>query len=62
MGGFLRIFGGIILIIGGLVMARVGCMVLVTGLYEGSVFSIVAGILGIAIMAAGIYLFIKGWQ
>jgi len=62
MGSFLRIFGGIIFIIGGFIMARVGCIVLVEGLYGGSVFSILAGILGIAIMAGGIYLFIKGWQ
>jgi len=52
-----RIFGGIALMILGFVMARVGCMVLVTGLYEGSVFSIVAGILGIALIAGGVYLF-----
>lgn len=62
MGGCLRIFGGTALMILGFIIARFGCMVLVTGLYSGSVFSILAGILGIALIAGGVYLFVKGWQ
>jgi hypothetical protein len=62
MSTLLRIFDGIALMILGFITARVGCMVLVGGLYERSVFSIVPGILGIAMVAGGIYLFVKGWQ
>ena len=58
----LRIFGGIVLIIGGFLIARIGCMLVVTGLYGGTVLSIVGAILGIALVAGGVYLFIKGWQ
>lgn len=58
----LRIFGGIVLIIGGFLIARIGCMLVVTGLYGGTVLSIVGAILGIALIAGGVYLTIKGWQ
>jgi hypothetical protein len=58
MSTLLRIFDGIALMILGFIMARVGCMVLVGGLYERSVFSIVAGILGIA-MVAGVFTFLS---
>jgi hypothetical protein len=58
----LRIFGGIISIILGLAGARIGCLVLVGGLYERSIFSIVAVILGIALIAGGAYLVIKAYD
>jgi hypothetical protein len=58
----LRILGGIALIILGFGMARAGFVALVEGLYVGSPSSVLAGILGLAMMAGGIYLFIKGWQ
>jgi hypothetical protein len=35
---------------------------LVHGLYGGSISSIVFGILGIAMLAGGVYLIIKGWE
>lgn len=62
MSTLLRILGGVALIILGLAMARFGCIALVGGLYAGSPSSIVTGILGLAMMAGGIYLFIKGWD
>ena len=62
MNTVLRILAGIALMMLGFFMARIGCMTLVHGLYTGSALSILAGILGIALIAVGIYLFIKGWQ
>jgi hypothetical protein len=62
MNALLRILAGIALMMLGFFVARVGCMVLVEGLYGGSILSIVAGILGIAMIVGGIYLFIKGWN
>jgi hypothetical protein len=62
MNTLLRILAGIALMMLGFFMARVGCMVLVEGLYGGSIFSILAGILGIVMIAGGVYLFVKGWQ
>ena len=62
MNALLRILAGVALMMLGFFMARIGCMALVHGLYTGSALSILAGILGLAMMAGGIYLFIKGWQ
>ena len=58
----LRIFGGIVLIMGGILIGRIGCMLVVTGLYGGTVLSIVGAVLGIGLVVAGVYLFVKGWQ
>jgi hypothetical protein len=55
----LRIFGGTVLITGGFLIARTGCMLVVTGLHGGTVLSIVGAILGIA-LAAGCLPFCKG--
>ena len=62
MNTVLSILAGVALMMLGFFMARIGCMALVQGLYTGSVLSILAGILGIGMIAVGIYLFIKGWQ
>jgi len=62
MSTIVRILAGIALMMLGFLMARVGCMVLVEGLYGGSIFSILAGILGTAMTGGGTYLLIKGWQ
>jgi len=37
-------------------------MLVVTGLYGGTVLSIVGAVLGIGLVVAGVYLFVKGWQ
>jgi hypothetical protein len=62
MSTLLRIIGGIALIIFGFIMARFGCIALMYGLYGGSISSILLGILGIAMLAVGVYIFIKGWN
>jgi hypothetical protein len=62
MSTLLRALAGIALMALGFFMARIGCMALVQGVYTGSVLSILAGILGIGMIAVGIYLFIKGWN
>lgn len=62
MGTILRLLAGIALTMLGFFFARAGCVTLMEGLYGGSVLSILAGILGIGLMAGGIYLFVKGWQ
>ena len=62
MSTVLRTFTGIALMALGFFMARVGCQVLAEGLYGRSIFSIVTGIVGVVMIAGGIYPFIKGWQ
>jgi hypothetical protein len=57
-----RIVSGAALLILGFVVARMGCFALMYGLYGGSISSIVFGILGIAMLGGGVYLFIKGWD
>ena len=57
-----RILGGTALLILGFVVARFGCVALMYGLYGGSISSILLGILGLAMIAGGVYLYIKGWN
>jgi hypothetical protein len=57
-----RIVGGTALLMLGFVVARFGCFALMYGLYGGSISSIVLGIVGIAMLGGGIYLFVKGWN
>ena len=62
MSSLSRVLGGIALMILGSIVARLGCVALMYGLYGGSISSIILGILGMAMLAGGIYLFIKGWD
>jgi hypothetical protein len=62
MGSLSRVLGGAALLILGLIVARMGWFALLYGLYGGSIFSILLGILGIAMLGGGVYLFIKGWN
>jgi hypothetical protein len=57
-----RILGGTALMILGVVVARMGCFALMYGIYGGSISSILLGILGIAVLGVGVYLFVKGWN
>ena len=57
-----RILGGTALMILGMIVARMGCFALVYGIYGGSISSILLGILGLATLGGGIYLFIEGWN
>jgi len=57
-----RILGGTALLILGFVVARMGCVALMYGLYGGSISLILLGIVGLAMLAGDIYLFIKGWN
>ena len=57
-----RILGGTALMILGVVVARMGCFALMYGIYGGSISSILLGVLGIAVLGVGVYLFVKGWN
>jgi hypothetical protein len=57
-----RVLGGTALMILGVVVARMGCVALMYGFYGGSISSILLGILGIAVLGVGVYLFVKGWN
>jgi hypothetical protein len=57
-----RVLAGLALMALGFFVARIGCFALMYGLYEGSISSILLGILGLAMLGGGVYLFIKGWN